>query len=283
MTQPPAYEFEEDDAPKPERKPFIPGLAEAVAAPATPAPAPIAAPGPSAARMPSPPAPPAAVRAPAPAPLGDAGSEDPDLKPGSRKDLWACPHCETKNNPARPTCRQCGKSPSDPVAKKWFQRPAILGAIGVVLVAIVALWVLTRPDLSLKAPGTASLARGSKTTIERDLGGKTFTPRSRLSACGRVLISRAASGVDGVTTVVLLLGKATDDEVAAANPSFNNELVSDLPAKSVVLHLVTGEKLDLTKGAWLSVVGDSGQLFESGTIIRSTDGADVVVVEQLRQ
>ena len=52
-------------------------------------------------------------------------ADDPDLKPGSRKDLWICPHCGAGNRPNRDTCRSCGKSPMIPwpnpgICSLWY-------------------------------------------------------------------------------------------------------------------------------------------------------------------
>lgn len=272
MTQ--QYEFEEDDAPKPERKKFIPGLEQ----PAPPAP-PAAAPG-----SPSPAARQPVAPPPAAAPVADQEAEDPDLKPGSRKDLWPCPHCGTKNKPGRTECRACGKSPSDAKAIPFWMRKSFLGGVAGGFCFFALLWVVTRADLSLKEPGKTSLDIGGKTTVERELAGKTFTPRGRISICGRIVASRATPGADGTTDVVVLLGKAGDEALSAAKPMFNNQRVDDIPPNGKVLHLITSEKLSLEQGAWISVVGDYGVLAE-GALIAIDSGADeyTVAVEQLKQ
>ena len=269
MTQPP-YEFEDDDAPKPERKRFIPGLEDAAA----PAPASTPAPAPASPR-------PGLAPPPLPAPIAEA--EDQDIKPGSRKDLWACPHCGTKNKPDRTQCRGCGKAPSDASdVPFWKKKPFLLGVAGG-FAAVLLLWLVTRPDLSLKAPGKASLNIGAATTVERELIGRTFTPHGRIAVCGRIVVSRPTPGTDGAQTVVLLLGKAREDELEAASPTFNNELIGNLPPKSEILHLITSAQLDLTKGAWLSVVGDYGELAEGALLVKSATDGYTVAVDQVRQ
>ena len=288
MTQQPSYEFEEDDAPKPERKKFIPGLADAQVAPA-PAPIPTApAPAVPASRpQPKPNLGSVGQPSPAPRPSGPlptpAEAEDPDLKPGSGKDLWACPHCGAKNKPSRTECRSCGKSPDAAKNRPFWLKPAFLGgAIGGFLVVIL-LWFVTRPDFSLKTPGKTALDLGGATSVERELVGKTFTPKGRISICGRIVGQRATPGTEGVQDVILLLGKATEAQVDAAAPTFNNERIDDVPSGAKILHLITKEKLDVTKGAWLSLVGDYGQLSDGAQLVRSLEDGYTVAVEQIRQ
>ena len=102
--------------------------------------------------------PPGAGRpAKAPAPVADPG--DQDIVPGQAKDLWLCPHCGAKNKPARETCRECDKSPSDEVEIPWFKKPVILGAVGggVLLLIILVSLMMRGPDLSLRPPGPGHL------------------------------------------------------------------------------------------------------------------------------
>lgn len=287
MTQQPTYEFEEDDAPKPERKAFIPGL-EPLAPTAPAAPAGASAGGPPTAGAP---AAPVARSAPVPRPAAPPvapEADDPDLKPGSRKDLWPCPHCGTRNKPDRTNCRTCGKLPTDAKDTPAWQKPQVIAvAVGAVLVLFL-IWLLTRPNLSMKPPGPSSVdskvRRGSAQTLERELVGKTFTPKGRLAVTGRICASRPLPGADGVTTVVLLLGtNASDDGLAEAKVVFNGERVENLPPHAAVLNLITDTKLDLTPGAYLSVVGDYGQLADGAQLVRSAEDGDSVAVEQLRQ
>ena len=287
MTQQPSYEFEEDDAPKPERKKFIPGLEDAPVAPgsAPNPPAPPTAesrlqvkPGPGSTARPA-----SASRPSAPIPPAPIETADPDLKPGSGKDLWACPHCGAKNKPSRSECRSCGKSPDAAKDRPFWLKPAFLGGVVGGFLVVILLWVVTRPDLSLKSPGTSALDLGTAISVERELVGRTFTPKGRISICGRIVGQRATPGADGVQDVILLLGKATEAQVDAAAPTFNNERIDDVPMEAKILHLITSEKLDLTKGAWLSLVGDYGQLSEGAQLVRSVEDGYTVAVEQIRQ
>jgi hypothetical protein len=287
MTQQPSYEFEEDEAPKTERKKFIPGLDEGIVAEggapsSQPVQRQVAKPGTGNVTRP------ASAAIPRPAPAAPAAApdqaEDPDLKPGTGKDLWACPHCGTKNKPSRSECRACGKSPDAARDKPFWQKPAFLGGVIGGFALVLLLWFATRPDLSLKAPGATAFDVGSAvTTAERELVGRTFAPRGRISICGRILAHRAAPNAEGVQDVVLLLGKATEAQVDAAGVIFNNERIDEVPAGAKVLHLITAEKLDVSKGAWLSLVGDYGILSDGAQLIRSLEDGYTVAVEQTRQ
>lgn len=268
MTQ--QYEFEEDDAPKPERKKFIPGLDQ-------PAP-----PAPPAAADPQAPAPARPV-APPPAPAQAQEADDPDLKPGSRKDLWPCPHCGTKNKPDRTSCRACGKAPDDAKDIPFWKKKPFLGGAAAGFAFFALLWFVTRADLSLKEPGKASIDIGGKTTVERELVGKTFTPRGRISICGRIVASRPTPNTDGTTDVIVVLGGASDSAVEEAKPVFNNDRIDEVPSGAQVLHLVTSEKLTLDRGAWISVVGDYGILADGAQLVRSAEDGYTVAVEQLKQ
>jgi hypothetical protein len=290
MKQQPSYEFEEDDSPKPERKRFIPGLDDVQAAPLpvanAPQPGGAAAPAPRA-QAAAPGTGPTAQKAAGPRPSVPAAvqpaADDADIKPGSGKDLWPCPHCGTKNKPSRTACRSCGKSPDAAKDRPFWFRPAFLGGVVGGFLVVLLLWFVTRPDFSLKTPGTTALDLGAAKGLERELVGLTFTPQGRISICGRIIGQRLAPGVDRVQDVILLLGKATEAEVDAAAPTFNQERIDDVPAGAKILHLITSEKLDLTKGAWLSLVGDYGQLSSGAQLIRSTESGYTVAVEQIRQ
>lgn len=278
MSTPPAYEFEEDEAPKKERKAFIPGL-EPLPPSGPPAAGP-AGPAPAAAAVPK--------AAPVPAaPVASSEADDPDLKPGSRKDLWTCPHCQTRNKPDRTTCRECGKSPSDELEPAFYTKPAFKAAIAGAVVLVLLLWFVTRPNLSFKEPGAATIDRsvrkGSAAGGARDLAGGSFKPRGRLSVNGRICAVRPVPNADGVTTVVLLLGSAAaDDQLDGAAVSFNNQLIT-APSGAVILNLITKEPIIGTKGAWLSVVGDYGDLTLDGHSVGETVEGDLVAVEQLKQ
>ena len=283
MSIPPAYEFEEDEAPKKERKAFIPGLEPAIP-PAVPSAAPVGSAGqadPARGPVQTPKTTPAAAPAPA------SETDDPELKPGSRKDLWACPHCETRNKPDRTTCRNCGKTPSDAPEPTIYTKPVFKMAIVGAVVLVVLLWLVTRPNLTFKPAGPAtvdrSVRKGGAAGGARELVGKSFKPHGRLAVCGRICAVRSVPNIDGVTTVVLLLGSASaDDQLEQANVSFNNQLIV-APPGSVVLNLITTEKINGVKGTWLSVVGDYGDLLEDGRSLGATIDGDLVAVDQLQQ
>ena len=285
MSTKPTYEFEEDEAPKPERKRFAP-VPEPEAAPA---PAPAAQVPVSAAPAAVPGAGRTAARQVAPAaPQATAEADDPDLKPGSRKDLWSCPHCGTGNKPERTTCRSCGKAPTDAKETPAWQQPKVIGAaVGAVLLLMV-IWILMKPSLALKPPGAASvdskIRRGGAQTHARELVGKTFTPSGRLAVSGRICMARPMPGVDGVTTVVLLLGAgASDENLANAKVTFNNQLIENLPDHAVIVNLIAADKLDTTSGKWLSIVGDYGDLSDPSQLVHTADQGDTVAVDAIDQ
>ena len=289
MTTKPTYEFEEDEAPKPERKRFAP-VPEPEAAPAatpvasTPVsgPAPTQAPGTGRTTAP-------AARQAAPAGSQPATeADDPDLKPGSRKDLWACPHCGTGNKPERTSCRSCGKAPTDAKETPTWQQPKVIGAAIGGVVLLIVIWILMKPSLALKPPGAdtidSKIRRGGAQTHVRELVGKTFTPSGRLAVAGRICVARQMPNADGVTTVVLLLGSgASDENLANAKVTFNNQLIDNLPDHAVVVNLITNDKLDTTPGKWLSIVGDYGDLSDPAQLVHTADQGDTVAVDQIAQ
>lgn len=278
MSTKPTYEFEEDESPKPERKRFAPvPEPEPAAAPVTPV-----AGAPVASRAPESPSVPVAPATQA------AEANDPDLKPGSRKDLWSCPHCGTGNKPERTTCRSCGKAPTDAKETPAWQQPKVIGAVIAGVVLLIIIWILMKPSLALKPPGAAALdskiRRGSAQTHARELVGKTFTPSGRLAVAGRICVARTMPGNDGVTTVVLLLGAGASDEILAnAKVTFNNQLIDNLPDHAVVVNLITTEKLDTMPGKWLSIVGDYGDLSDPAQLVHTADQGDTVAVDQIAQ
>ena len=287
MSTKPTYEFEEDESPKPERKRFAPvPEPELAAAPATPVAGAPRGPGvsnaPKASRAPESPSVPVAPAPPA------SEANDPDLKPGSRKDLWSCPHCGTGNKPERTTCRSCGKAPTDAKETPAWQQPKVIGAAIAGVILLIIIWILMKPSLILKPPGAASLdskiRRGGAQTHPRELANKTFTPSGRLAVVGRICVARTMPGNDGVTTVVLLLGAgASDENLANAKVTFNNQLIDNLPDHAVVVNLITTEKLDTTPGKWLSIVGDYGDLSDPAQLVHTADQGDTVAVDQVAQ
>ena len=261
--QPPplaAYAFEDDDAPA------APAPAKPVAAkPALPTPAP-------AARAPLPPRP---VAPPAPEP------EPEDVVPGSGKDLWTCPHCGSGNKPQRTTCRSCGKSPQDAVAKPWFLRPVTMIAAVAVVVVVLAAMKFLRADLSLHPADAAHVDKairsggGREPDIEVD--GRTFTPRKQMSVVGRVVATRAHPSVSGVTTVVLALGADAKDvafeQVAA---TFNGERTEVSGGRHAVVHLLKPQTIP-ERGGYFSVAGRAGDLAEGMHVIQALDDGMVVL------
>lgn len=226
---------------------------------------------------------PAAKPAPR-SPQPEAEPDNPELKPGSRKDLWNCPHCGTGNKPDRNSCRDCGKSPSDPVIRPWTKNPVVLGGIAASAVALFAIvWFATRPNLEFRQPGPGAVDRqarlGSGSAEDRSLdGNRTFETKGRISVVGRVLTSKTFSG--GGTTVALALGTAASDDTEfkslRASSSGNGFKVPD---GTLILHLV-GLKEKPARGTWLSLVGDRGVVTEGGRIVAGDEG-DAVVPDQL--
>ena len=169
-----------------------------------------------------------------------------------------------------------------------WQKPIVVGGVLGGIVLLIIIWLLMKPSLALKPPEQASLdskiRRGSAQTQARELVGKTFTPTGRLAVTGRICVGRPTPNADGVITVVLLLGSAASDEnLANAKVTFNNELIENLPSHAVVLNLITTSKLDVTPGAWLSVVGDYGELSTPTELVHSQAPGDTVAVEQIQQ
>jgi hypothetical protein len=299
-----------DDEPKPAKpaapkpavaNPFagqevvVPGSAKALAsAPAPAAPA-AAAPKPAATAA-KPTA--AAKAAPAPSPAapavsnpfagqtvgapGSSDAEDPDLKPGSRKDLWKCPHCGTGNKPERTTCRSCEKSPSDPVAKPWFQNPLVLGGIAAGLAVAIGLWVMTRPDLSLKPAGAANVDGVARTGGGGDTvaigDGLVFNGRTRIAVSGRIAHT---SGANNATLVVLALKGSTDDAALTAATVVDGKVQGLTKQATYYLIFRPGTTPPALKaGDWLSVAGMSGTLSQGMMGVQGLSDGPVVLAEQ---
>jgi hypothetical protein len=204
-----------------------------------------------------------------PAPPPDEEPVDPDLKPGSRKDLWNCPHCGAGNKPGRPTCRTCGKSPDDPIEAPWFKKPAGIGGLagGVALLIVIIVIACRGPDLTqhpAEAGAIDSKPRiGGSAEGTRDVSGKNFTAKKKFFVVGRCLGSAPSSTLDGTTTMVLVLGSAGKAELPAeAAASFNGDITDapGVPSGSfIIVHLLNG-KQQLKKGDVISIAGDTGEL-----------------------
>ncbi len=276
--------FEGDDEPA---KPAKPAPKPAAAAPAKPAfdpfadaktPAPPAAPAkPGTNRVAKAPAPaPAPVSAPPPPPDADA-----DLKPGSRKDLWKCPHCGTGNKPDRTTCRSCGKSPDEPVVVPWFKnnviRAAILAVIGLIIIGVV---MLTRVDVSLREPTLANVDKAPRITgtgiasIELTNGIKLEGERM-ISICGKV--AAVGPGPGGTLLVALALGAAAAEENPSATPANGSFDVA-----GVVLACSAEGGFDPQAGQIISLTGVVGVLVKEGRIVGEPAGIIPVAVGEHR-
>jgi hypothetical protein len=276
----PGFEGDDEPAKPSEAAPKVPAPA------AKPAFDPFADPPPAATAAPKPgPAVPKPIPA-KPAPAAAADVDDPELKPGSRKDLWKCPHCGAGNKPDRSTCRTCGKSPDEPVIQPWYQnniiRAAIIAVIGAVV--LLAVW-MSRVDLSLRDPGPAGVdvqrARiGGKAegTIEIT-GDITFIGSKLISVSGRVVATKSALGM---TWIALALGAdARDDEAFAAmradasGPGLRCE-------GGLVLAAVFDDQPKLDPGTWLSLTGTTGDLVKDASLLDEAAGAIAVRVDAFR-
>jgi len=255
---PVSFEFEDSEPAKP-KKAYVPPPAEPLLA---------AAPGKGKAA--------GAIDRSPPAPSTQAAEEaDADLKPGSRKDLWNCPHCGTGNRPGRETCRSCGKSPDEPVIVPVHKKPAVvLGTLGgaIVLVVLVVL-VLSHTDMTLKPADAAVIdskprVSGAAASHSVTISGSplAFTGTKRLSVDGRLIGATQSLGISGGWNVVLLFGSAGSDPDAASKTkvTFNGDMADvDGPGRYVLLHLLPAGPVNAFKpktGAMLSLDGDSGEL-----------------------
>lgn len=259
-----------DDEPKKEAAPPAPS------APAAPAPAPAPAPTPT----PAPPKPAAPKPAPPPPPAAAAEDEDRDIKPGSRKDLWKCPHCGAGNKPERDTCRTCGKKPTEPVVVRWHQQPLIrLGILLVIgLIAGLIIWT-SRTDLSLHEPRLASVDRqpriGGSVTGSIELGGGlSISLDSQISVCGRV--AALGNGPGGTQLIALALGPMARDEHPPVSKAGGT-----LSIEGGVILACSGEGLpaSLKPGQLLSLRGETGRIMKEGQFAKGTDGLIAVYVE----
>ena len=307
----PAFEFEESD-PKPKKpatgrvekpaaaaagnvNPFAeqavqvnPFAGQALQAPGTTAEPPKAPPGSGADRVAKPGKPSAArtAKPAAPAPAADPG--DQDITPGMAKDLWLCPHCGAKNKPARETCRECGKSPSDEVETPWFKKPPILGAVGggaVLLIILISL-MMRGPDLSLHPPGPGHLDSapriGKGSGAEQDLGeSRRFFPKKSISVSGRIIHAQEQPTGTWLTVVVLGLGGRVQDgafDEAKAEWKDNAWSVSGVP-KHVTLFCIFDSKPALKRGDYLSLTGTAGIAEQDATIVLGTVGENCYTVK----
>jgi hypothetical protein len=256
---------------KPAFDPFAGVPVDTKAAPSAPVPAPAAA---RPAAAPARPAP--------PAPVADQG--DADIKPGARKDLWICPHCGAGNKPDRTTCRSCGKSPADPVVVPLHKRPVVLvGVAGVVLAAIVALFVLGGTDLSLREPGPDGvdarprIAGSASGAYEVDAVTR-FDAQRQISVSGRVVAMRDGRGLRWIA--LALAPAATADGFAELKPAESDGRWS--LEGGVILAVVGDRRIDAKAGDWLSLTGETGDLVKDGQLMREAEGAIPVRPDAVR-
>lgn len=159
-----------------------------------------------------------------------ADAADEDVKPGSGKNLWVCPHCGAKNKPNRDTCRSCGKSPDEAVAKPVWQHPAVLGvAGGAIALLLIVFVVFGGTDLSLKRAVAAQIdadIRIGGEGISQEVAGQRFTAAGGIAACGRVLeVGRSTLG-DGL--VVHHVFVVCGSEVAIRDPEFMSRFATEI-------------------------------------------------------
>lgn len=268
--------FEGDDEPKKDAAPAKPAAVAKPSAPVAAAPPPVPPkPAPAAVApakpVPAPPKPQAAAAA--------ESDADRDLKPGSRKDLWKCPHCGAGNKPDRDSCRTCGKKQSDPIIVPWHQQTVARLGIAAAAVVIVALAIwLARTDLSLHEPVISAIDAkprlgGPNSSTSEFGGGYTIAIEHRLSVCGRV--AAVASGPGGSQMVALALGSAARDEAPAATKSGMGFTIEG----GIVLACL-GEAMPVVKaGQLLSVKGASGRLMKEGQFAKAAEGIIAVRVE----
>lgn len=276
--------FEGDDEPKKPAKPE----AKPVASPAQPAFDPFAgakidakASAPPAA-TPGKPGTNRVAKVPAPvAPPPPPPDADVDIKPGSRKDLWKCPHCGAGNKPDRDSCRICGKSPDDPVVIPWYKnnviRAAVIAVIGLVIIGVV---MLTRVDVSLREPTLANIDKAPRITgtgiASIELGNGIKLEGERMfSICGRV--AAVGTGPGGTILVALALGAAAADEAPSAAPANGSFEVA-----GVVLACSAEDGFDPKPGQLISLTGVVGVLVKDGRIVDEPAGIIPVAIGEHR-
>ena len=231
---------------------------------------------------PAPGRPPAERAATPPAPTAPAVEDDAGIKPGSRKDLWKCPHCGAGNKPGRPTCRSCGKSPDQPVIIPWHRNNLIrAGILAAVCLVVIGLVLISRVDLSLREPLLANvdtaprIAGGGDSSI--DLGNAfTLAGQSGFSICGRV--AAIGRGPGGTVLVALALGAAAAEETPAATP-----LDGSFDVAGVVLACNPVPGFEPKPGRILSLTGETGVLLKEGRIVKEPAGIIPVAVGEHRQ
>lgn len=218
-----------------------------------------------------------AAKAPKPA----VDPADADIAPGTAKDLWTCPHCGAKNKPTRETCRECKKSPHDPVEKPWFLQPMIIGPVagGLVLVIVLIMW-LTSVDLSLRPAGTVDKAvrsAGTTQSVENLDDTRKFFIKKDVAVSGRVIATNDYAVAPWLQAVVVGLGSSASDDAVFSTwtAEYDGEGYSVKAPKYATLFLIhSGNKPTLKPGDYISVVGKGGVPEQDNAIVKGTDNAN---------
>jgi hypothetical protein len=221
-----------------------------------------------------------------------AYDDNNDFAQGTAKDLWTCPHCGAKNKPLRETCRECKKSPDEPVEKAWYAKPLIIGPVVVGVIGLIMLiTMVTSVDMSLKPAGVMDNAVRHKSVSENiiDLGeSRKLFVRKTATVSGRVIMAGQYPMAPWITAVALALGdKAKDDETFNTwSASFSDKGMDVNAPKSVVLYLIfQGSAEAIKAGDYISVSGKAGVPEQDATIVRGTDekGVFAMKVEQIQK
>ncbi len=208
-----------------------------------------------------------------PGPGQDAS--DDGARPARRDDLWTCPHCQVGNKPDRSTCRSCGKSPDDPVAKPWFLNPAVIGAAVVALIVLIVIASRLGPDFTLQEAHRDNVTSSVMTDTSParpgpELDNASYVPRGRIAGVGRVLaVSNQYQNFHGTVTVAVVFGRegeegGLDGQFTASFDRCEVLLPNRVPARVsfAFIHLLDpdGSVPDIRPGQMISFSGDHGVL-----------------------
>lgn len=212
-------------------------------------------------------------------------ADDADLKPGSRKDLWICPHCGAGNRPNRDTCRSCGKSPDEAVAAPWFKQPIFLMGIGGAVIGLILLYlVVSGPSFALGPASTAGI--GEDVVTEQaagdsiDFGDNVFIQQGRFAAVGRL---HSIKEVDGFKQLTLVFGDQARDAgaklIARGNKvGIQNGLGNFVASPTAHITLLDPDgRFDAATEAG-AIVSLTGQWGELDGVVRSSPGSASYVV-----
>jgi len=214
-----------------------------------------------------------------------SAANEAEIKPGQGKDLWACPHCGAKNKPDRSTCRECGKKPTDEVIIPFMKTPAGRFGVpaGVVLAVVILGWLMFGGSVKLVPAGAghidSAVRRGGAVGPEETINGLVFQPKNLIAVSGRVI---AVGNTSGLTTIVLALGKdAKDDEaIASVGVDFGAQPPLIQPELRTVILYVFGNVPEISKGSYLSVLGDGGRLIRDGVYATDFNHGEVIRIKQ---